>query len=106
MQPAELVFEVAALDATFAVTRAIGLLGIAVAPIIVHLRADDGADREAADDAGSDLAVFRLRGLGRDINRHRQGSNGGKRDDFQHGLIPFKCLSQTNAGRALKFHRK
>jgi hypothetical protein len=83
------IFEILPLYATIAV---VGATMVAIAVTIMHLRADDRADRQAAYHAGRDLTVFRERRLGRNSDSQRQSSNGSRGNNFHHGLILYQCL--------------
>ena len=85
METAVAVFEVAALDVTFTLVTAGAVIAAvaAIAIIAVHLRTDDGAGRNAADDAGRDLAVARGRRLRREGDAQGQCSNSGGSNDFK-----------------------
>ena len=75
MQAAVLIFEVAALDVALAAAIAAGAVIAVVAITTVDLRADDGADGQAADHARGDRAVACLRRLRRSDEGQGEGSN-------------------------------
>lgn len=65
MKPAVAIFKFAPLGVAVAIpgmtTITAVAIVVAIAVIPVHLRTDDGASRNAADNAGADFAISRLR---------------------------------------------
>jgi len=82
MNAAVPIFEVPPLHMALAVIGAV-MAPFAIAIIVIHLRADDGANRQAADDAGRDLTIARDSGR-RGGDSQGQCGNGRNSHDLQH----------------------